>query len=307
MFATLEIKLNRTTVILWRGCEQLATRSWEAPAVCHSAQVSKWLREQGVSELEGVIWQECSPNQQSALPTDQTLWDLNRCLADLAGNLITEFGGEARKISALWEVELPEVARLSGLPEIQRRGVYDRVAHAAALAHLRPLLPTAERVVVASLDCGVSVAAQVGGRVLDVNNSWDGDGPMGLTRAGSLPTGDLIHWAFSSGLTLSECEEKITMAAGWRAYHEMMTETEWEKILAYQVAKEIGAMRAVLEQQVDAIVLTGELAGHSTLVREIASFLPQTIPLYVFPGKDGGWGLAEIWQESAQVQYRAGL
>jgi len=297
MFATLEIKLGRVIVTLWQGREQLAAQGWEA--ACGSVPVINWLREQGVSKLEGVVWQECSVSARSALPNIQGFDESDRRMAELAGDMVRAFGGVAKVIPALWEEALPDVAKLSGLPEIERRGLYDRVAHAAALAHVRSLLPTAERLVVAALDRGVSVAAQVGHKILDVNNSWDGDGPMGLTRAGSLPTGDLIHWAFSSGLTLAECEDKITAAAGWSAYQRTMTEAEWEKILAYQVVKEIGAMRAVLEQRVDAIVLTGDLAGHSHLVREIASFLPETIPLYIFPGKDGGWGLAEIWLESA--------
>jgi butyrate kinase len=63
--------------------------------------------------------------------------------------------------------------------------------------------------------------------------------------------------------------------------------------MAYQVAKDIGAMATVLAGRLDGIVLTGGLA-HSgrvtSLIEERVSFLA---PVHVYPGEDEMSALAE--------------
>jgi butyrate kinase len=56
--------------------------------------------------------------------------------------------------------------------------------------------------------------------------------------------------------------------------------------MAYQVAKEIGAMAAVLAGQVDGIVLTGGLAHDSRLVRWITSRVSFIARVFVYPGEE---------------------
>ena len=55
--------------------------------------------------------------------------------------------------------------------------------------------------------------------------------------------------------------------------------------LAYQLAKDIGAMAAVLRYQVDAIVYTGGMAHSDRLCREISSYVGPLAPVLRFPGE----------------------
>ena len=63
--------------------------------------------------------------------------------------------------------------------------------------------------------------------------------------------------------------------------------------MAYQVAKQIGAMAAVLEGRVDAVLLTGGIAYSETvcdLIRRRTAFVA---PVVVMPGEDEMGALAE--------------
>jgi butyrate kinase len=56
--------------------------------------------------------------------------------------------------------------------------------------------------------------------------------------------------------------------------------------MAYQTAKEIGAMATVLKGEVDAIVLTGGLAHSEMLIASIRERVKWIAPVLVFPGED---------------------
>ena len=78
--------------------------------------------------------------------------------------------------------------------------------------------------------------------------------------------------------SLIEVEQRI---ADGDAYARAVLEA-----MAYQIAKEIGAMAAVLKGQVDAILLTGGVAYNepvNDVIREHCSFLA---PIFIYPGED---------------------
>ena len=56
--------------------------------------------------------------------------------------------------------------------------------------------------------------------------------------------------------------------------------------MCYQVAKEIGAMAAVLKGKVDAILLTGGIAYGKPLTKYIAEMVDFIAPVKVYPGED---------------------
>ena len=56
--------------------------------------------------------------------------------------------------------------------------------------------------------------------------------------------------------------------------------------LAYQVAKEIGAMAAVLEGQVDRIILTGGMANSQRIVSDITRRVKFIAPVVLVPGEE---------------------
>jgi butyrate kinase len=63
--------------------------------------------------------------------------------------------------------------------------------------------------------------------------------------------------------------------------------------MIYQIAKEAGAMAAVLEGKVDAILLTGGMAYSERVVKLLRGYLEWIAPITVYPGEDELQALAE--------------
>lgn len=204
--------------------------------------------------------------------------------------------------------ELQPLARYSGHPDIARRSIFHALNHKAVARRLAAELgrPYAElRLIVAHLGGGVSVGAHLGGRVVDVNNALDGDGPFSPERSGSLPAGDIVSWCFS-GATENDIRRRLTGQGGLRAYLGTASGQDIRRriaegdgrarevmaAMAYQVAKDIGAMAAVLDGEVDAIVLTGGLAHDDLLIEDIRRRVAFIAQVVVHPGEDEMQALA---------------
>lgn len=65
------------------------------------------------------------------------------------------------------------------------------------------------------------------------------------------------------------------------------------RVFAYQLAKDIGAMGAVLEFQVDGIILTGGIAHSDRLCAEITRYVRELAPVLRMPGEEEMRALAE--------------
>lgn len=160
--------------------------------------------------------------------------------------------------------------------------------------------------IVAHLGGGISVGAHRKGKVIDVNNALNGDGPFSPERSGTLPTAQLVSVCFSGKYTKEEIGLMIKGKGGLAAYlntndaYEVeMRAKEGDKkaqfildAMAYQIAKEIGACAAVLKGQVDAILLTGGIAHNKqfcAFIDEMTSFIA---PMKVYPGEDEMLALA---------------
>ena len=154
--------------------------------------------------------------------------------------------------------------------------------------------------IIAHLGGGISVGVHQAGRVIDVNNALDGDGPMSPERSGTVPMGPLYKMAFSGQYSLKEIKRKNYGNGGIVAYLGTNDGAVFEKrinegdkeakfiieVMCYQIAKEIGAGSTVLKGKVDAIVLTGGLAFNdmiTSLIKERVSFISKVL---VFPGED---------------------
>jgi len=161
--------------------------------------------------------------------------------------------------------------------------------------------------IIAHLGGGISVGAHKKGKVIDVNNALDGEGPYSPERSGTLPTGDMAKHCFSGKTTLGEVKKMVKGNGGLTAYlgtnsaksvSEMCSEGDQNARLiyegmAYQTAKEIAADAAVLEGCVDAVVITGGIAYDSTFVSWIEKRVKFIAPVMVFPGEDELRALAE--------------
>jgi butyrate kinase len=69
--------------------------------------------------------------------------------------------------------------------------------------------------------------------------------------------------------------------------------TEVLEAMAYQVAKEIGAMSTVLKGEVDGILITGGMANSKWICNLIIERVFKIAPIYIYPGEDEMRALAE--------------
>ncbi|MFP4604786.1 MAG: butyrate kinase [Bacteroidales bacterium] len=205
--------------------------------------------------------------------------------------------------------EMQEVARIAGHPKFKRHSIFHALNQKAiARSHANSLDKKYEdlNLIVVHLGGGVSVGAHKNGKVIDVNNALDGDGPFSPERSGSLPVGQLAKLCFSGEVSYEEVKKIITGQGGLVAYLgtndayqvEMMVRNGDDKAkliqnaLAYQVAKEIGSMATVLKGKVDGILLTGGMAHNPLLVDYVRNMVEFLAPLSVYPGEDEMQALA---------------
>ncbi|MBZ9637043.1 butyrate kinase [Clostridium sp. FP1] len=206
--------------------------------------------------------------------------------------------------------EMIDVARISGMPEIERKSIFHALNQkAVAKRYAKENGKKYEEInlIVAHMGGGVSVGAHKDGRVIDVNNALDGEGPFSPERSGGLPIGDLAKMCFSGEYTLEDIKKKINGKGGFVAYlntndaKEVIDRAEAgdEKYklifeaMGYQVAKEIGKCAAVLSGKVDAIILTGGIAYGKPMVNYIKERVEFIANVVVYPGEDELLALAE--------------
>ncbi|HHW55278.1 MAG: butyrate kinase [bacterium] len=220
----------------------------------------------------------------------------------LANEIATKVGIPAYIVDPVVVDELEPIARVSGMAGINRRSIFHALNQKAVARRAARELGrsyTEMNLLVAHLGGGISVGVHSNGRVIDVNNALDGDGPFSPERSGSVPVGDLVRLCFSGKLTEREIYRNIVGGGGLVGYlgsndareiEERINQGEEEarfyyEAMAYQIAKEIGAAATVVKGDVDAIVLTGGLAHSSMLtawIRDRVSFLA---PVLIYPGE----------------------
>jgi butyrate kinase len=228
----------------------------------------------------------------------------------LASDIAKPVGVDAFIVDPVTVDEMTDLARITGLPQIPRISIFHALNQKAAAREAAKKLGKpydSSRLIVAHLGGGISVGAHVDGRVVDVNNALNGDGPFAPERAGSLPAWSLVELATSGQYDLAVLKKMITGKGGivahlgvndMRKVEEMVkagdpAATRILSAMAYNVAKEIGALAAVLEGRIDAIVLTGGIAYDKyfvDLIRRRVEFLAQLI---VLPGEDEMTALAQ--------------
>lgn len=206
--------------------------------------------------------------------------------------------------------ELADVARLSGVPELPRKSIFHALNQkAVAKRYGKECGKGYENLnlVVVHMGGGVSVAAHSNGRVIDVNNTLDGDGPFSPERAGAVPAGQLIKMCFSGEYSEKEVYQKIVGKGGFVGYLNTNDvkdtidkmeagDKECEKIykaFLYQITKSVGEMSAVLKGKVDQIILTGGIAYSPTLVPDLKANVQWIAPVTVYPGEDELLALAQ--------------
>jgi butyrate kinase len=205
--------------------------------------------------------------------------------------------------------ELEDIARISGHPLFPRISVFHALNQkATARIHAEKTGSRYEdmNLIVAHLGGGISVGAHRRGRVIDVNQALNGDGPFSPERSGTLPAAALVEACFSGKYTRGDVLKMITGKGGYVAYLGTNSAAEVEQraaggeagvklirdAMVYQIAKEIGAMAAALGGKIDAILLTGGLAHSETFSADIRARVEFLAPVHVYPGENEIFALA---------------
>ena len=205
--------------------------------------------------------------------------------------------------------ELEDITRISGSPLLPRVSIFHALNHKAIArryAREHGVKYEEQNLIVCHLGGGISVAAHRKGRVVDVNNALDGEGPFSPERAGTLPAGELINLCFSGRFTREELQKLVTGRAGLAAHlgtTDILTIVDriaqGDKHAAmvldamiYNVAKAIGGQAVVLQGKVDAILFTGGIAHSDYVVSALKSYISFLGKVEVYPGEDEMGALA---------------
>lgn len=228
----------------------------------------------------------------------------------IAGDLIKDLPNARAFIADPVVVdELDDVARVSGHPLFQRKSILHTLNQKAVARHhasAQGKKYEEMKLIVAHLGGGITVGAHALGRIIDVNQGLDGEGPFSPERSGTLPAGDLVRLCFSGMYSEEEILKMICGRGGYMAYFGSNNALEIQEkalsgdkmaeliqdALCYQVAKEIGAMSAVLCGELDAILITGGLAFNETIVSKIKYRIKHLAQVFVYPGEDEMQALA---------------
>ena len=230
-----------------------------------------------------------------ALIADELAKEIPNCKAYIADPVVID--------------EMDDIARYTGHPYFQRQSIYHALNQkATARAYARLINRKYENLnlIIAHMGGGISVGAHRQGRVIDVNQALNGEGPFSPERTGTLPAAQLAKYCFEKDITLQDVLKLITGHGGYMAYLntnsayevELMTldgdETarEVQEAMSYQIGKEIASLAAVLHGEVDTIILTGGVAHNTMVVEYIKKMVRFIAPVVVYPGEDEMHALA---------------
>jgi butyrate kinase len=228
--------------------------------------------------------------------------------AVLARHFAEAAGVSAFVVDPVTVDEWEPVARFSGTPIIERNCIghalnIKAVARRYAREHNQRYKDL--RLIVVHLGSGITTSAHCNGRMIDQNTP--DEGPFGPDRTGHLPVRPLIEACFSGRWNARQLERMAFGEGGLFAYLGTRDLQEAERradagdmlaagvydAMIYQVAKESGAMAAVLHGRVDALLLTGGMAHSVRLVERLRAYVEWIAPVSVYPGEDELRALAE--------------
>ena len=221
----------------------------------------------------------------------------------LADELARECGCKAFIADPVVVDEMDEVARYTGMPEVRRKSVFHALNSKAVSRRYAASVgkPYEElNLIVAHIGGGISVSAHRKGRVIDVNNALDGEGPFSTERAGTMPAGQLVELCFSGRYSKLQIMKMIHGRGGMTAYlgnNDMITiSAEAEKgeepyktlldAMVYTIAKQIGAMYVAMQGKVDCIILTGGIAHSRYCMDLLKARIDYLAPITVTPGEN---------------------
>jgi butyrate kinase len=197
--------------------------------------------------------------------------------------------------------ELLPVARLTGLPDLPRRTAFHALNQKAVAERAARRLgkPCARcRLIVAHVGGGVSVGVHRNGRVVEVNNALDGEGPFSVERTGALPLLPFVRHIRERGLSDTAVRALVTRRGGLLAHlgsndlraavRRVQANDRRARLVldayVYGLARSIAGAAAVLDGRVDAVVLTGAVMKSVWVRNRLRRKVRFLGPVLVMPG-----------------------
>lgn len=226
--------------------------------------------------------------------------------APLARELADELGLPAFVVDTVVTDELLPEARPTGLPQIRRRSTFHALSQRGAAreaAARRGLDYEQAKLLVAHLGGGISIGAHLRGRVVDVTNALDGEGPFSPERTGTLPVLEVLRLLESGSHDIPTLRQAVLRRGGLFAllgtndFREVQARAEAGDddargavtALAYNVAKHAAGLLPALTTTddptpPDLVVLTGGLARSPLLTAELTRRLAPVAPVEIVLG-----------------------
>ncbi|NLW69484.1 MAG: butyrate kinase [Eubacteriaceae bacterium] len=203
--------------------------------------------------------------------------------------------------------ELSEINKITGLPEMRRKGMGHNLNTRAAAIRYAKEKGVSYRditVIVAHLGGGISVNLHHKGRIED--HISDEEGPFSPERSGGLPMFDVIKMCFDKGQSYDKMMKKVKRKGGLMAHLNTVDCVEVEKMIAegdekaklvyeamaLNVAKNIAKCAPVVAGKVDAVLITGGIAHSKYITDYITACVNFIAPVIVYPGEDEMTALA---------------
>ncbi|GAB1418967.1 butyrate kinase [Bacteroidales bacterium] len=222
--------------------------------------------------------------------------------------------------------ELSDLARITGHPLFVRRSIFHALSHKFfAQKYAKSINRNYEELnlIVCHVGLGgISVGAHCKGRVIDVNQAYDGGGPFSIARTGTLPVGQLIDLCFSGKYSEQEIREMVSIKGGYAAYlgtdniqqiNQMISNKDPKALFiseacAYQVSKEIASHFATLEGELDAIILSGQIFNSELFLGNVKKRVGKLAPMALYPSVNdldahAAHGLAVLRGEVEVLEY----
>lgn len=230
--------------------------------------------------------------------------------AILADRVAREGGCPAYIVDPVVVDELAPVARLTGRPEIEKRSIFHALNQKAVAKRFAKELgrPYEDlNLIVAHLGGGISVGCHAKGRVVEVNNALDGEGPFSPERAGTVQAGQLADQILAHRLSRETIARMLAGRGGLVAHLGTNDAREVERridagdqeaalvyqAMIYNIARYIAAAAVPVCGRVDHIILTGGIAYSRYLTDKLKEYVAFIAPVTVIPGEDELRALAE--------------
>lgn len=241
---------------------------------------------------------------------DDMVWQLtyapqNEHASNLGAVIAHAISGELGIPSYIYDAvtvdELEPLARVTGLPEVKRKGMgHNLNMRAAAMKYAkeqgRPYDDIS--VIVAHLGGGITLSLHHKGRIVDMIS--DDEGPFSPERAGGLPIFQVIDLATREGADKKSMMKKVKSQGGLMGYfgvndtrivEKKMKDGDEQAALVYNamilnVARNIAKLAVYVDGKVDNIILTGGIAYSEYFTSEVKKRVEFIAPVIVYAGEN---------------------